>query len=35
LERSVVQRFVQQDPEGAPAKLHNGGNEYLHYEDDW
>ena len=35
LERSVVQTFVQQDPEGAPGKLHNGGNEYLHYEDDW
>ena len=35
LERSVVQTFVQRDAAGAPAKLHNGGNEYLHYEDDW
>ncbi|KAK9810810.1 hypothetical protein WJX73_009081 [Symbiochloris irregularis] len=32
IERSVVQRFVQQEN---PALLLNHGNSYLHYEDDW
>ena len=31
--RDAVQEFVQ-DP-NIPGKLHNGDNDYLHYQDDW
>lgn len=33
IERSTVQTFKQ--VEGAPAKLENHGNAFLHYSDDW